>query len=592
MPSITPITSNKSVAIWSEAEKQNLIEEVFFGVPDVLTGGVRYFCCKAGDCTYCQKVVGHDNHRANRIRHVKQMHADWERLLQEHQSAKAPGQEGNRLAEAMRIAEYKPTGNVRKDEAAMLFVFAVRSRVSFRTFEDEFCRAMLRTTLPHSRAAVAAAGKTLMLPIVSAIKEKLPSKFGLVLDSWHGPQEHYLAVFASFASGDESLQLLLGLLPLLPKAIPVRSPANVATDNGNDLSDLMESVTSLFEETVISNLEVIRWTIGAETYLEVTKAILERYDKTISNVTFMVADNARVNGKLARLMHVPHIPCHAHLLNSAIQAFLDPHKDLIERVNTICSRVRNRKALRQIVKKATKLLPIVKPTTIVRWRAVFEMLQRYVRIRGAIPFHEDSDLERLQLLPREDNLVSELVQHYICSIQPLMSLLDSDHVELIYARGWCESLAQMPQFSQSMDVYLGPGMSKFSPEAKVFAEAVVKAAKGETLDDVQQDMLDSLGRISNPGNTELASNRGIFVRGFSRAPIRTLDEQALRFIPASTSRVERLFSSCSSYLTRYRSLLGHESIESLVFVLDHSKNSASFLGQIDDSSDHEEELSD
>ena len=98
-----------------------------------------------------------------------------------------------------------------------------------------------------------------------------------------------------------------------------------------------------------------------------------------------IADNCRINLKIAELMEIPHVGCTNHKLNLEVNRMVAYDKamsraiDLIhDTMKTSRQRIRNRAMLRNL----TFLSPITHNVT--RWSSKYDMMARFLRIRSEL----------------------------------------------------------------------------------------------------------------------------------------------------------------------------------------------------------------
>ncbi|ETL77333.1 hypothetical protein L917_21726 [Phytophthora nicotianae] len=111
------------------------------------------------------------------------------------------------------------------------------------------------------------------------------------------------------------------------------------------------------------------------------KCVLSRYNKTISMVAFLVADNCSINKRIATLLDLPLVRCASHRYNLAVNRSLAPYEAELAAVNDLMVQLRHCNNAAELAKH-TELKPIKRNT--IRWSSTFEMIHRYKRIRDAI----------------------------------------------------------------------------------------------------------------------------------------------------------------------------------------------------------------
>jgi len=131
--------------------------------------------------------------------------------------------------------------------------------------------------------------------IEKRIKEELPPRFAIVIDGWSEGTRHYYGVFAAFADKtNKQLSILLG----------IQTPQ---------------------DETNFT----------AENQVEVIADVLAVYDRDLTSVMLLVADNAAVNSATANLLSVGFIGCASHRFNLGMKAILEGHETILSKVDKI-----------------------------------------------------------------------------------------------------------------------------------------------------------------------------------------------------------------------------------------------------------------
>jgi hypothetical protein len=127
--------------------------------------------------------------------------------------------------------------------------------------------------------------------------------------------------------------------------------------------------------------------------------VLELFGKRLSNLIFLVGDNARVNTHLADLLNVPFIGCASHRFNLACQRYLEPFDVQLKKIRSLMVKLRTIKQAGKLRKK-TSLEPVLPNET--RWSSTHGMLKRFFEIRG---FIDDTDPDLAPFLPAGTDLL-------------------------------------------------------------------------------------------------------------------------------------------------------------------------------------------
>jgi len=112
----------------------------------------------------------------------------------------------------------------------------------------------------------------------------------------------------------------------------------------------------------------------ADAHKDYIEWVLQVYDRALSQIEFLVADNCSTNTSLADLMQVPFIGCKSHKLNLACRVYLQKIDGLVQLVRAAMknlSKLKSAGELRKFTLKAPK------KDNVTRWSSTFEMLRRY-----------------------------------------------------------------------------------------------------------------------------------------------------------------------------------------------------------------------
>ena len=195
------------------------------------------------------------------------------------------------------------------------------------------------------------------------ITKVLPDRFAIIIDGWIKASTLYVGVFATYASEElgNFHQVLLAFSPL-------------------------------FSETEF----------GAEQHFDLISWVLNLYEKTMENLVAIIGDNVSVNKALATKCGVPLIGCASHRFNLAVNEYVKPNKELIEKVNLLMNKLKKLKNADKL-RAYTNLRPVQKNET--RWNSLYEMFKRYSELREYLSksdFAEDPLLVDTIPSPREN----------------------------------------------------------------------------------------------------------------------------------------------------------------------------------------------
>ncbi|ETN19999.1 hypothetical protein PPTG_03099 [Phytophthora nicotianae INRA-310] len=155
-----------------------------------------------------------------------------------------------------------------------------------------------------------------------AIAAQMLARIGLVFDGWTSGTTCYVAVYAVYAVYVVDGSVFYPLLALSP----------------------------LVEET----------DLGADSHFELIDEILETYQKSRTNIVFIVGDNCSTNQAVATRLG---------------------RGDMLEDVNTLVVQLRTKKNSAHL-RKHTELAAVKRNTT--RWSSTFKMVKRYLENKAAV----------------------------------------------------------------------------------------------------------------------------------------------------------------------------------------------------------------
>jgi hypothetical protein len=124
---------------------------------------------------------------------------------------------------------------------------------------------------------------------------------------------------------------------------------------------------------------------GAESHEHLMEWILERLNLRMENVVCLICDNCETNKRISRITGIPMIGCASHRLNLAVKRFLQPHEELIKRINELMSYFKRHHNL-NLLKKYTDKQPIKLHE--IRWSGTLHMIQRFLDFKPALQDEE------------------------------------------------------------------------------------------------------------------------------------------------------------------------------------------------------------
>ncbi|ETI44632.1 hypothetical protein F443_10683 [Phytophthora nicotianae P1569] len=367
-----------------------------------------------------------------------------------------------------------------------------------------------------------------MEAVTKAVEKKLgasmPEHFGLILVGWTHKTEHYMAVYGCFETASSPQYPLLSLGPVM--------------DEPDDH-------------------------LSADGHLTAIKRFLPFFGKSISGCLFLVVDNCTVNKRLANLLGVPLIGCASHRLNLAVRDYLEPHDNILEKVQQLMRKLRTLKQAAKLRAK-TPLVAVLRQDT--RWSSTFAMLKRYCKLSECISA-DDEELADL-LLSRGDHRKLDALLASLQDVASVSKHLQSDGLTLLDARVLFDELIKShPSFTK----YLAADADIV--HSTVFEQAVVKVLDDQAslLTDGEVSALDPFKRTQAAGGgTERApaDKEGFAVRTLKRR--KTADAPAtyvlLEGIPPTSNIVERLFSVARAVLRHERHRISPMMLEMILFL--------------------------
>ena len=121
----------------------------------------------------------------------------------------------------------------------------------------------------------------------------LPEKFGIIIDGWSdsSTSEYYLALYAIYpSSSNENNSTLLAFSPLI------------------DTTDFTSEKQAEFN----------KWNLSV-------------FNKSVSNLLFMIGDNCSTNFKIAQDIKLPFIGCASHRLNLAVKSYIEKEEHIVRK---------------------------------------------------------------------------------------------------------------------------------------------------------------------------------------------------------------------------------------------------------------------
>jgi hypothetical protein len=285
----------------------------------------------------------------------------------------------------------------------------------------------------------------------------------------------------------------------------------------------------------------------SDNHIDTIKTILKRYDKSLDNVVYVVADNCPTNPCIGNKLGKPFIGCYAHKLNLEVENYLTEHV-LIQKVYAICIKVNSSANFEGKMENAQKdaiedgklegeikfRVPIM-----TRWSSKYEMIGKYIKLHSVL-YHnrEELELEDLILKKAEFKKVEDLFQtlkdFQDCTVEFQRSSLNLSEVHSV-----CSQLCQdYPEFAYRLDP------AGWSP----FETGVVNVLRGKKLTKAQKTSLevfleDDDEEEEPPSKKQKEENYAKYAIAEDKKPDKSEKYPNFSFINPTSVIVERFFST-------------------------------------------------
>ena len=302
---------------------------------------------------------------------------------------------------------------------------------------------------------------------------------------------------------------------------------------------------------------------------------------------FQIADSCSTNLKVARLLGIPHIPCHNHLLHNEVNAWVKKHESVnntVTSVETTMKKLRGSNKNMAILCKTCRLIPEVRNKT--RWTGWGRMMVKYNQMRGdMLTVHDDEDsnftmnksaqfkrkAEKVYGTFRDITVVAVCLQTRMYQLKCVRQDLDALLAESENGHGnenSCWHQRKIP------GTYIKPGSTKL-PDPH-FVSGVVKLQSNNILQLTQEEK-EALYKLVNEGamgdqEVEEGEQASFVARFLKKRKVGELERREaspyknVDFICGSAAEVERLWSICRYILTNTRSRMTPSLFEALVFL--------------------------
>lgn len=296
------------------------------------------------------------------IQHVKLLHRNYAQMICE---ADAKATEGTGII---------PFIQKISDEGQNLYKWMdwlIEDCQPFNFVENHYFKKY--TTLkPISTKTLVKYVEVLGYQVEKKLKSIIPRTFGIIIDGWSSNGEHYLAIFATW-SEDTTGRVIKHLV-----------------------------CCGVQDEDPDADLDFTAASLGDYIFDE-----LGALNRSFEHIEFVCADNTNVNPHLAHLISqkcglvCPLIGCNSHKLNLALNVWLVPHEQLLNKVHKLMSAFKSLKNSGKL-RKCSKLLPM---TRSIKWSSTKNMIDRCLQYDFNVIRQEGNfDDDVLLLLPTPTEL--------------------------------------------------------------------------------------------------------------------------------------------------------------------------------------------
>ena len=256
-----------------------------------------------------------------------------------------------------------------KDDSVFIWLQCIIDKsLPFSMVQDKFWRKHLAVGETISLNTVRQYIDNLVTVVRGRIKQRLPNKFGLILDGWSKFNSHYIAIFATYMTAKGELETpLLSMRPL--------------------------QKCERDDDTFGYHAECTRFR-ASDHALHIKAMLRNLYDKSVTrNVTHIGGDHASVNVKLAQELGKPLVGCRSHRQSLELNRLFN-HRPNLKRALQTCHKVMRRTSKTSLsahLRNHTHLRPKMWNKT--RWRGKFLTVEQYLKMEGE--FQKMPELEGL-----------------------------------------------------------------------------------------------------------------------------------------------------------------------------------------------------
>lgn len=404
------------------------------------------------------------------------------------------------------------------------------------------------------------------------VKESLPGYFGIYIDGWSHDLDHYVAIYAIYShqmnglhlASHEKKSILTSNTVLLSMA-----PIMENWHNGMDAVAHKDYIYFILHDIYGKEFDNLLFIAG--------KYVFE----LVAEFKF-VGDNVSTNARLADLIGVPLLNCYSHRFNLWMKYYYEPFEPLLQLINELMLKLRTLKLANQL-RRHTKLVAFSRNTT--RWSSTYNMLNRFVNIRGFISQIVDPDVKALLEKISAVEAISESASSLLVKLRDLNSVtvtLQGSSVDLDLAQTLFDDVTRRyPHMNHHSRKYLQVDgeivhskhfmkslvMLCRDDESSIIAGSHEEAAVSKFLKVAQQPQGDDVDVAPEPLSYADQIKQSVLLKrkeSMQRLPASKYHD--VRWISPTTCIVERLFSISRWTLTDNRSATTPEHFEQQIYL--------------------------
>eukprot|EP01035_Chromulina_nebulosa_P020680 gene20680-26812_t len=350
----------------------------------------------------CGKVISIGRGYSNRMTHIINSHKDYEHRYELHLGAMEEG--------VIPMSNILPFDDDKSTNMYNWIDWIIDSNLSLNFVEHESTK---RNTILKSitRKTLSEAIEKLSGLVVKKIKNELDqtNAIGIILDGWNHLTVDYISLRCSYS---------------------------VCVNDVNYIRTPLLAFAPLLDETFY----------GAQNHVEfIEETLVNYYGKSVNDIVYIGGDNEATNPDIADILGVAFNGCKSHLFNLACNDFIRPYEKLIDKVNTIMTRLTNRISagyLREYQRNHNlKSLSAVKKND-TRWSSIYYMLKRYLEFLPYLDrLNSKAGVVELLLKRQQNNALAELFE-LLQFWETFTKALQSNDCSNVMARGYFDAIIE------------------------------------------------------------------------------------------------------------------------------------------------------